>query len=101
MASLGRALIHARAGNLLEAKKILDAYDEPKRIKGEDYRGLGLVYLTLGDHDKAIEALIRSINDHELSMSSLQVDPKLDSLRPDPRFNQLIKKMGFKKENDI
>ena len=100
-ASLGRALIHARAGNLSEAKKILDAYDEPKRIKGEDYRGLGLVYLTLGDHDKAIEALIRSINDHELSMSSLQVDPKLDSLRPDPRFNQLIKKMGFKKENDI
>ena len=94
-ASMGEALIMAMSGRKDDAKKILDSYDQKAREKGEDFRGLGLVQIQLGQFDQAVSSFERSINDHELSMQMIQIDPKLDLIRSDPSFEQLVRKMGF------
>jgi adenylate cyclase len=34
---------------------------------------------------------------HEEALCSLKIDPKMDPLRSDPRFNELVKKIGLGK----
>jgi adenylate cyclase len=43
----------------------------------------------------AFKWLEKSFEKHEESLCSLKIDPKMDSLRSDPRFNLLLKKIGF------
>lgn len=49
----------------------------------------------IGDKDKAFEYLEKSYQERELWMAYLQVDPRLDSLRGDPRFNELVRRVGL------
>ena len=49
-----------------------------------------------GDKDKAFECLEKSYQNRELWMSLLKVHPGLDSLRDDPRFDELVKRVGLK-----
>ena len=53
-----------------------------------------LLYLSLGNRDEAIRWLEQAIADHEsLSMTMIKVDPMLDPLRGDPRFEALVQKV--------
>ncbi len=47
----------------------------------------------IGNKDKAFEYLEKSYQRHELWMSYLHVDPLMDSLRDDPRFDELIRRV--------
>jgi hypothetical protein len=49
------------------------------------------VYITLGEKDKAVDYLERAYRDHALS--GIKVDPMLDPLRGDPRFEALVTKV--------
>jgi len=49
----------------------------------------------VGDKDKAFEYLEKSYQQRELWMANLQVDPRLDSLRDDPRFDELVRRVGI------
>src|SRR5438034_8431625 len=49
------------------------------------------VYMALGEKDKAIDYLERAYRDHALS--GIKVDPMLDPLRGDPRFEALVAKI--------
>ncbi len=50
----------------------------------------------IGDKDKAFEYLEKSYQERELWMAYLQVEPRLDSLRGDLRFNELVKRVALK-----
>ncbi|TAL50122.1 MAG: adenylate/guanylate cyclase domain-containing protein [Chitinophagaceae bacterium] len=89
------AQIYAAARRKDDAKKIIEGQDIEKILSGNDYRGVALIYAALGETDKAFEWLDKSYTMHEESLCSLKVDPKLDSLRTDPRFNELLKKIGL------
>jgi len=52
-------------------------------------------YLDLGQKDKAFAELNKAYENRLSSLCWLKVEPQLDSLRSDPRFGQLLKKMGF------
>jgi eukaryotic-like serine/threonine-protein kinase len=58
---------------------------------------LQAVFLTaLGEKDKAFAALEKSYENREISLTQgLKVDPRLDPLRDDPRYQELLKKVGF------
>jgi hypothetical protein len=45
----------------------------------------------------ALAALEKGLEVRAPQMTYLNVDPMLDSLRDDPRFNALLKKVGFEK----
>jgi tetratricopeptide (TPR) repeat protein len=50
----------------------------------------------VGNKDKAFEYLEKSYQRRELWMAYMQVEPRLDSLHGDPRFDELIKRVGLK-----
>jgi hypothetical protein len=53
------------------------------------------VYAVRGEKDKAFEWLQISFNDRDAGMLSLLVDPLLRSLRDDPRYKNLLAKLGL------
>src|SRR5262249_52698965 len=53
------------------------------------------VYACRGETDKAFEWLQISFENHDTGLLSLNIDPLLNQLRPDPRFAALIRKIGL------
>jgi tetratricopeptide (TPR) repeat protein len=48
-----------------------------------------------GGREKAFEALKKSYENREIPLILLKVDPRLDPLRSDPRFAELMRKVGL------
>jgi tetratricopeptide (TPR) repeat protein len=49
----------------------------------------------VGDKEKAFDYLEKSHQRRELWICYLQVDPRFDSLRDDPRFDELVRRVGI------
>ncbi|HKQ52299.1 MAG TPA: tetratricopeptide repeat protein [Pyrinomonadaceae bacterium] len=92
----GLAYGYALSGKRDEALKIIE---ELKTTYGGSrvvpYR-LAAVYLALGNSDRAIEWLRKDYEDRGNWMNQLKVDPVMDPLRSDPRFQKLMRLMKFK-----
>jgi serine/threonine-protein kinase len=56
---------------------------------------LAVLYVGLGDREHALSALERAYTEHDLQMNFLAVDPHYDALRSEPRFQELIRKVGL------
>ena len=52
-------------------------------------------YVALGEKDRAFAELNKAYENREPSMRSLKIDPLLDPLRDDPRFKELMRRMGL------
>ncbi len=89
---LGNA--YARAGQRAEAQRLLQkSIEQSKHEVGANE--VALVYAGLGEKDRAFEWLEKAYKVHEGDMSFLKVDPPLDPLRSDPRFQDLVRRMNF------
>jgi len=91
------AQLYAVSGQVEEARKLIEIVEQDKLLVDQVYRGLALVYAALGENDTAFTYLEKSYERHEEALLSLKVDPKVDSLRSDPRFMALLKKIGIEK----
>jgi serine/threonine-protein kinase len=91
--SLGHA--HAVAGQRREALKILEELTALSERKYVPAHSIALIYGGLGDHDHAFQLLEKAYEERSSRLAYLNVDPVLDSLRPDPRFNELRRRVGL------
>ena len=57
--------------------------------------GLAQVYAALGDESGALDMLDRAVNEHAFEVLFLRVDRSFDSLHENPRFEELLKRVGF------
>jgi Tfp pilus assembly protein PilF len=88
---LGAAL--AKAGQRAEAEAILKQLETTKEYLSP--AELAALYVGLGDKEKALAALERAYAAHDLQLQFLSVEPHYDSLRAEPRFQELIRKVGL------
>jgi hypothetical protein len=58
---------------------------------------LALVYLGMGDHERAMDCLEQAYSAHSMWLSLLKMDRIFDPLRKAPRFIALMKKLNFDK----
>ena len=56
---------------------------------------IATLYADLADNDKAFQWLNIAYKEHEWRLISLKTEFTFDSLRPDPRFAELIRKVGL------
>jgi tetratricopeptide (TPR) repeat protein len=83
-----------------EARRALAALDELEKHRHVDVFWRALLYLSLGDKDRALQFLEESYANNEgYEIGLIKVDPMLDSLRAEPRFQAIVQKVrGWKEE---
>jgi TolB-like protein/Tfp pilus assembly protein PilF len=92
------ALAHAyaRAGQREEALKLVA---ELSRIDAREpgYAPFGLIwaYAGLGDNERAFAYLERAYQERAGRMVWINVDPRMEPLRSDPRFRDLVRRVGL------
>ena len=92
LAALGQA--YARNGQTDEARKILARLHEKARSQHVGPYAYALVLTALGEKQQAIDELERAYDKGETGyLFVVKVDPLLDGLRGDPRFEALVQKI--------
>jgi hypothetical protein len=56
---------------------------------------MALVQIGLGERDQALASLEQGYKNRDQWMLYLKVDPHVDDLRSDPRFQDLLRRMNF------
>jgi len=79
----------ARAGRTAEAAGMLRALEELRRTEFVDGYPMAFVYDALGRPDEALAELELAVADGSPHLSMLDVDPRMDGLRSNPRFISL------------
>jgi len=87
--------LYAALGKRAEALKVLEQLHRLSREKYELPYELALVYHGLGDKKQALSWLEKACESRSPWAAYLKVEPLFESLHSEPRFQQLIKKMGL------
>jgi TolB-like protein/DNA-binding winged helix-turn-helix (wHTH) protein/Flp pilus assembly protein TadD len=93
LANLGHA--YARNGNPSEALKVLAQLRTLSKTRYVSPYAFALVYIGLGETEKALESLQRAVTERSQAVTNLKVDPVFDGLRGDPRFDSLLRQIGL------
>jgi eukaryotic-like serine/threonine-protein kinase len=86
---------YAFAGKRTEAQKIIDELREESKTKYVAPYPMALIYTGLGDKDQALQWLDKAYEARASNMVFLTVEPIFDPLRSDPRFADLIRRIGL------
>lgn len=78
-----------------EARAIIPRLQQHIRQNGIGTYEVALVYAGLGEKDSAFEWLEKASVVRDKGLTFLKVDPCLDPLRSDPRFQNLLRRVGF------
>jgi TolB-like protein/DNA-binding winged helix-turn-helix (wHTH) protein/Flp pilus assembly protein TadD len=88
------AWVYGLAGRKREARKLIDELNEIARHRYVAPALFVNAYLGLGDKETALTWMERGIEEHD-QWFLLKVDPTLDPLRPEPRFQAALRRMNF------
>jgi len=91
LALLGHA--YATSGKQAEAQKILAELNEMSKTGYVSPWDMAILYVGLGDKDRALEQLNKAYDDRAGWIIDLKVEPVLDPVRSDPRFADLVHRL--------
>ena len=90
---LGHAL--GAAGRDAEARALLDELTARESTQYVPAFNRALIHVGLGERDRAFEYLDRAFEERSSWLVSLKIEPLLDSIRDDPRFEDLVRRVGL------
>jgi serine/threonine-protein kinase len=93
--TMGLAYTYARAGRRREAQQLSD---ELQQLSSKRYVSpvlQALIAIGLGEHDRAFVWLEKSYEDRAQLLSEIRAEPAFDPLRLDPRFGDLLQRVGL------
>jgi tetratricopeptide (TPR) repeat protein len=93
VAALGH--VYATSGRRREALRILEDLETQSKSGYVSSLDIATVRLGLGDTDAALAMLDRAVQAHDGGLVFLAVDPRYDPVRRDPRFQCLLRRIGF------
>ena len=94
------ALAHTygKSGRTPDARHVLDDLTELAKGKYVAPHFFAGIHVGLGDHDRAMDFLEKSWDERCHWLIYLHIDPSMDDLRGDPRFQNLLKRVGLPAE---
>jgi eukaryotic-like serine/threonine-protein kinase len=98
LAALG--YVYALCGKKDEAQKVCGRLKLLSQQKYISPRFIATIYAGLGERDKALESLSAAYEDRSLQIGpGIIADPTYDSLRTEPRFQDLLRRIGLANDN--
>jgi len=91
----GLAWIYALAGKRHNALAMLERFNELSSQTYVDFYNVGYIYAGLGDKDRAFESLEKGYAQRSAGMPFLKGDPFWYNVRSDPRYADLLRRMGL------
>ena len=93
--SAALAQTFATAGKKKKAVQILDDLTKLTKQKYVAPYFFAGIHIGLGENDRAIEYLEKSYEEHSHWLIYLHIDPSMDGLRSNPRFQDLLRRVGL------
>ncbi len=89
------AQVHAVAGESAAASRLIRELEDLARRRYVSSYWLAMVHTGLGDPQRAFELLDRAYRERDVWLTWLKVEPRFDSLRQEPRMQDLLRKIGL------
>lgn len=91
-----QAYVYGRAGQPVQARQALEKLKQVIRHRQSDPTPmLVIAYAGMGNKDEAFAWLDKAFRERSNALTVLKVEPIYDPLRSDPRFQELLRRVGF------
>ncbi len=87
--------IYAVSGRRADALKIAQEYKDLSSHDFVDFYGVAAIYAGLGEKEEAFRLLEQGYEQHSNNMPYLATDPPFYGMRSDPRFADLLRRIGL------
>jgi TolB-like protein/Tfp pilus assembly protein PilF len=94
---IGYAHTSATCGRPLDAKLVLKTLVGPSTDPVQGWFFISGVFAALGQKDQAFEWLDKAAQNHDFFLTEMKGHPFMDPLRSDPRFDKIIRQVGYPK----
>ena len=78
-----------------EARKVLQRLEQKSKRDFVPAYNFAVIHVALREQDKALYYLQKAYQERDWALMVLAVEPRLDPLRSDPRFQELVRKVGL------
>ena len=92
-AALGRA--YAKSQKKHEADEMLNELNELAKRQYASAYEIATIYVALGNNEEAFQLLAKAYEEHSFHLVNLNVSPQFKSIRSDPRFQDLVERLGL------
>jgi eukaryotic-like serine/threonine-protein kinase len=86
---------YAKSGRRQEAEAVLKRWKDVEKTKYISHYQMAITYVGMGDKDLAFAELETAYKQHDWFLQRIKVDPFMDPLRNDPRFDNILNRLNF------
>jgi TolB-like protein/DNA-binding winged helix-turn-helix (wHTH) protein/Tfp pilus assembly protein PilF len=95
------AYVQGRSGRHQEAHHAVDQLSRLNRRHPVDPGTFTAAYMGMGNKQQTLRWLEKAVDVHAATMTALNVEPVYDPLRDEPRFQQVLRRLGFTNNDRI
>ncbi|MCA1640293.1 MAG: hypothetical protein LC768_18570, partial [Acidobacteria bacterium] len=86
---------YAKQGRRREAEEVIKRFKDIAKTQYVMSYYVANIYAALGDKEKVFAELERAFGERDHELHRLKIDPLMDSLRDDPRFKEMLKRLNL------
>jgi len=91
----GIGYVYALSGDTQKAREILRQELDRRKLEGYVDMNIATIYVALGEKEKAIESIEEAFREDAFDLQWVKADPVFAILNTEPRYQALLKKIGF------
>jgi len=91
----GLGYVYASAGRKQEALQVIAELEAKTKQRHVSPYAIATIYAGLDDPDRTFEWLEKAYQERSPGLTLLKVEPMLDNIRSDPRYTDLLRRMGL------
>lgn len=93
MAAAALGYAYGKAGRVADANRIIQELDEIAKERPVPPQEKAIIYMGMGERDKAFQQLETSYSEHFSALAYLTTDPLYEDLKSDPRYADLARRL--------